>query len=83
MITNILRVFMTRSARPFIFESNPKYNYNLDLNAKNLGLYFHIPFCKKICPFCPYYKIEYDRSLLILLLSFHMPALKINHLTKN
>ena len=35
MITNILRVFMTRSARPFIFESNPKYNYNLDLNAKN------------------------------------------------
>lgn len=64
MITSILRVLMTRSIRPFIFKSNPKYNYNLDLNAKNLGLYFHIPFCKKICPFCPYYKIEYDRSLL-------------------
>jgi len=73
MITNILRVFMTRSARPFIFESNPKYNYNLDLNAKNLGLYFHIPFCKKICTFCPYYKIEYDRSLLKI---FHNALLK-------
>jgi oxygen-independent coproporphyrinogen-3 oxidase len=73
MITNILRVFMTRSARPFIFESNPKYNYNLDLNAKNLGLYFHIPFCKKICPFCPYCKIEYDRSLLK---NFHNALLK-------
>lgn len=64
---------MTRSARPFIFESNPKYNYNLDLNAKNLGLYFHIPFCKKICPFCPYYKIEYGRSLLK---NFHNALLK-------
>ena len=73
MITNILRVLMTRSARPFIFKSNPKYNYNLDLNAKNLGLYFHIPFCKKICPFCPYYKIEYDRSLLK---NFHNALLK-------
>ncbi|MBA7683387.1 hypothetical protein ES703_91751 [subsurface metagenome] len=46
MISNILRVLMTRSIRPFIFKSN--CNYNLDLNAKNLGLYFHIPFCKKL-----------------------------------
>ncbi|MBA7619924.1 hypothetical protein ES703_27266 [subsurface metagenome] len=71
MITSILRVLTTRSARPFIFKSN--CNYNLDLNAKNLGLYFHIPFCKKICSFCPYYKIEYDRSLLK---NFHNALLK-------
>lgn len=71
MITNILRVLMTRSLKPFIFEGN--CNYNLDLNAKNLGLYFHIPFCKKICSFCPYYKIEYDRSLLK---NFHNALLK-------
>ena len=34
MITNIIRILMARSARPFIFESNPKYNYNLErINA--------------------------------------------------
>src|SRR4030042_4388480 len=71
MITNILRVLMTRSLKPFIFEGN--CNYNLDLNAKNLGLYFHIPFCKKICSLCPYYKIEYDRPLLK---NFHNALLK-------
>ena len=71
MITNILRVLTTRSARPFIFKSN--CNYDLDLNVKNLGLYFHIPFCKKICPFCPYYKVEYDKSLVK---NFHSVLLK-------
>jgi len=25
-----------------------------------VGLYLHIPFCKNLCPYCPYNKIEYD-----------------------
>jgi len=28
-----------------------------------LGLYVHVPFCKELCPFCPYYKIKYDAFL--------------------
>ena len=28
-------------------------------NCKGLGLYVHIPFCKKICKFCPYCKELY------------------------
>lgn len=25
-----------------------------------LGLYVHTPFCKTLCPFCPYYRVAYD-----------------------
>lgn len=26
-------------------------------------LYIHIPFCKNMCPYCPYNKVEYDKAL--------------------
>lgn len=29
------------------------------------GLYLHIPFCKNLCPFCPYNRIEYDEGLFM------------------
>lgn len=32
-------------------------------NLKNVGLYLHVPFCKNLCPFCPYNRIEYDEEL--------------------
>jgi coproporphyrinogen III oxidase-like Fe-S oxidoreductase len=28
-----------------------------------LGLYLHIPFCRQICPYCPYNKTLFERSL--------------------
>jgi coproporphyrinogen III oxidase-like Fe-S oxidoreductase len=62
MLTNILRLLMARSVRPFIFRGN--FKDRLDIDVKDLGLYFHIPFCKKICSFCPYYKIKFDKVLL-------------------
>lgn len=27
------------------------------------GLYLHVPFCRNLCPFCPYNRIEYDDGL--------------------
>lgn len=62
MLTSILRVFLTRSFRPFIFKGGYKSLSGLDI--KNLGLYIHVPFCRKLCSFCPYYKVEYDRELI-------------------
>jgi len=32
-------------------------------NLKQVGLYLHVPFCKNLCPFCPYNRIEYDEEL--------------------
>jgi oxygen-independent coproporphyrinogen-3 oxidase len=30
---------------------------------KRVGLYLHVPFCKNLCSFCPYNRIEYDATL--------------------
>ncbi len=27
------------------------------------GLYLHVPFCRHLCPFCPYNRFEYDHEL--------------------
>ena len=29
------------------------------------GLYLHVPFCKNLCPYCPYNRIEYDEDLFL------------------
>ena len=66
MITNILRPVLNRSFKPFEFikcEDNDDLSLvHLD-NNNNLGLYIHIPFCKNICPFCPYNKVIYNETL--------------------
>ncbi len=62
MLTTILRFLLTRSFKPFVFSD--RKDYKLDIDVKNLGFYFHIPFCRKICDFCPYYKVRYKRELL-------------------
>jgi coproporphyrinogen III oxidase-like Fe-S oxidoreductase len=36
---------------------------SLPSNLKRVGLYLHVPFCKNLCPFCPYNRIEYDDKL--------------------
>ncbi|MGD0886234.1 MAG: radical SAM protein [Thermodesulfovibrionales bacterium] len=35
----------------------------LPYNLKRTGLYLHVPFCKNLCSFCPYNRIEYDETL--------------------
>lgn len=35
--------------------------YPADL--KRAGLYLHVPFCKNLCPFCPYNRVEYEDGL--------------------
>jgi len=32
---------------------------------KSVNLYVHIPFCKSLCPYCPYNKIKYDKALVV------------------
>lgn len=63
MITSLIRLLIARSLKPFIFDNSCNYDLNPDADG-NLGLYIHIPFCKKLCSFCPYYKVEYDSLLL-------------------
>lgn len=58
LITNLTRMWLTRSVKPFIFKN--EYDNRLPFEeCSNLGLYVHIPFCRSICNFCPYCKINY------------------------
>lgn len=61
-ITSITRVLLTRSLQPFRFtkEFDAHLTYH---DAKNLGLYIHIPFCRSLCDFCPYCKVLYNEAL--------------------
>lgn len=62
IITNLTRMWLTRSTKPFIFKN--EYDQPLPYSDHtNLGLYMHIPFCKSICSFCPYCKIKYSKKL--------------------
>ncbi len=61
-ITNLTRIWLTRSAKPFIFKND--YDQNLPFSdCENLGLYIHLPFCRNICGFCPYCKVRYSKEL--------------------
>ena len=61
-ITNLTRTWLTRSSKPFVFKN--EYDEKLEYEeCENLGLYIHIPFCRKICAFCPYCKTVYREEL--------------------
>ncbi len=62
IITSLTRMWLTRSVRPFAFKN--EYDEHLPFSdCDNLGLYVHIPFCKRICSFCPYCKVKYEKAL--------------------
>lgn len=63
LITTLTRMWLTRTTKPFKFES--EYDRHLPYSdCDNMGLYVHIPFCRSICNFCPYCKVRYERELM-------------------
>lgn len=62
MITNLVRMWLTRSVKPFTFTD--EFDRRLDYEeCDRLGLYVHIPFCRSVCNFCPYCKVRYSEEL--------------------
>jgi coproporphyrinogen III oxidase-like Fe-S oxidoreductase len=62
VITDLTRMWLTRSVKPFLFQK--EYDQLLPFEAcGELGLYVHIPFCRSICDFCPYCKVLYSEEL--------------------
>ena len=59
IITDLTRMWLTRSRKPFTF-TNEYDTFLPYADCDGLGLYVHIPFCRKICTFCPYCKTVYD-----------------------
>lgn len=61
ILTTATRMWLMRSFSPFKFKS--EYDSILSYkDAERLGLYIHIPFCKSICSFCPYFKEIYSKE---------------------
>ncbi|HNY22968.1 MAG TPA: radical SAM protein, partial [Treponemataceae bacterium] len=62
MTTTLIKFALSGRLSPFTFKKAP--NFLPDTGTLDYGLYVHIPFCRTICPFCPYYKTLYDESLM-------------------
>lgn len=59
LLTDLTRMWLTRSTRPFTFRN--EYDAFLPYDrCDRLGLYVHIPFCQTLCSFCPYCKTVYN-----------------------
>ena len=59
---NRLRKMLTRESDMILVNRIPGYK-NLETKFQDIneaGLYLHIPFCRQICPYCPYNKEIYE-----------------------
>lgn len=62
LMTSLTRMWLTRSTQPFRFHKD--YDQHLPYqDCDQLGLYVHIPFCRKLCDFCPYCKVVWDPTV--------------------
>ncbi|MBC9785212.1 radical SAM protein [Heliobacterium chlorum] len=57
--TRWLRRYLVGAEQEFTF--HPVRDVQLP-QIKSAGLYLHVPFCKSLCPYCPYNKIAYADS---------------------
>ena len=60
-LSKLARMWLTRTTKRFMFTNDYDEKLNF-LECDNLGLYVHIPFCKKICNFCPYCKTAFEEQ---------------------
>ena len=62
LFSKLARMWLTRTTKRFEFKND--YDEKLNFaDCDNLGLYVHIPFCKKLCNFCPYCKTVYQEDV--------------------
>jgi len=62
-----MREIFLKGARKILSGKNSKYvfekaRYKSNLEIVNTSVYVHIPFCKNLCPYCPYNRIPYDEK---------------------
>lgn len=59
--TKIIRRCLVGPEQDFSFRAAQDVNPG---PVQKTGLYIHIPFCKNLCPYCPYNKIRYQKRLV-------------------
>ncbi|MCX6087641.1 MAG: coproporphyrinogen-III oxidase family protein [Caldiserica bacterium] len=61
-ITESIRKYLVGSGQDFTFRRADSDSIQFT-RLEEIGLYVHIPFCKSLCPYCPYCRIPYDKKL--------------------
>jgi oxygen-independent coproporphyrinogen-3 oxidase len=61
-ITENIRKYLVGSGQDFTFRRADSDSIQFT-RLEEIGLYVHIPFCKSLCPYCPYCRIPYDKKL--------------------
>ncbi len=59
LLSPLLRLLFPGRHGRFVFTSQP---VSPPTHPDSLNLYVHLPFCRRICPFCPYVKQTYERD---------------------
>ena len=65
-IKNKIRNFLVGKDQSFTFTSLKREPLNFEAlkNLEKTNLYIHIPFCKSMCPYCPYNRVLFDENKL-------------------
>lgn len=59
--TKIARRVLVGNKQKFVFLEKDRIEFP---PLEKIDLYIHIPFCKNLCPYCPYSRIPYDKNLV-------------------
>jgi oxygen-independent coproporphyrinogen-3 oxidase len=61
LLTRVVRTYLTGRDSEYVFRAHSTPTFQ---DVYKTNLYIHIPFCKNLCPYCPYNKVEYDAKLV-------------------
>lgn len=59
----LIRKILVGSKQEFVFCKTQSTRF-LDVSIDKIDLYIHVPFCKTMCPYCPYNRVRYDQKLV-------------------
>jgi len=61
LMTKMARRFLVGNQQRFIFTKVQGKDVSLPA-LEEIDVYIHIPFCKSMCPYCPYHRVRYDKQ---------------------
>lgn len=62
LVTRAFRRHLVGPRQRWVFERPPR-DWTPP-RVERTALYLHVPFCRHLCPYCPYTKVPYDESLV-------------------